>query len=678
MKYGQNNINIDNNNDNKITPQYDSNVFEFKGELIFIDSEVINLVINEISKRFILEDFSKFETEKQVLDYFYNKEKSSLGSIDINFKENELQKQFLKNFVSELIEEKYQYNESLTNVRNKIDKKMNEIIEDINGCKDINHYNLSEKYMKKFETDNIPQFLEKNIFDAIEVIKLINEFKSKSEKEYSLNKIEYPKDRKIWDTFKDYYENFLNKLATPFEGGNNEILFQILLYSNLKDIYKSPRIKEFFINYCEIILKSLNYLEGISEFEEEINIRKDSKYIDDKLKNIFKKYEKNDYHLYAIASYFFLLMNKLKDMNIKENKIKKLETERNNLNNPLLLKILKNILISFGKYCSSMTFSLETYMYLLNYFNIYISEKEKNEKINKYYKTEDIEKKINDSQNYEFKEEFYNFVEIIKTAEKMDSLSKNLNIFLNLIPLKKKRTSHTITILISGFLSQKDDLDTWKRFFNSDKENSDYYMLKWPSSDILTFVIKAMASISNSASSFLYCYQKAECIGRILALFLLNNEEFYDCQINLVGFSLACHVVVNCINELNKFKEHRFMINNVLLMGGATVIEDNEKNIWRDIFRDNVAGRIINCYSNSDDVLSYLFILCMKKIPIGIKKLDIKDEKKEYPIVEDYDFSDIKLGHLEYRKKFEIILKRINFFNWKNYKYIISCFIIFK
>ena len=106
------------------------------------------------------------------------------------------------------------------------------------------------------------------------------------------------------------------------------------------------------------------------------------------------------------------------------------------------------------------------------------------------------------------------------------------------------------------------------------------------------------------------------------------------------------------------------MINNVLLMGGATVIEDSEKSLWRNIFRENVAGRIINCYSSFDDVLSYLFKICIMKTPIGIMKLNIKDENGEYPIVEDYDFSDIKLGHLEYRKKFETILKRIDFFNW--------------
>ena len=249
----------------------------------------------------------------------------------------------------------------------------------------------------------------------------------------------------------------------------------------------------------------------------------------------------------------------------------------------------------------------------------------------------------------------------------MNSLNPQLiNNYINLIPLTKKRTSHTITILISGFLSQKDDIDTWEKFFNFDKDNSDYYWFKWPSSDILSFAVKAFIFIKKAADSFFWCYQKAECAGKILAIFLLNNEEFYDCQINLVGFSLGCQVVINCLKELNKFKNHKFMVNNILLMGGAAVIEESERDVWRNIFRDYVAGRIINCFSEYDDVLSYLFLTFMKKIPIGIKKLDIKDENKEYSYIENYDFSDIKLGHLEYRKKFEIILKRIKFFDWND------------
>ena len=99
-------------------------------------------------------------------------------------------------------------------------------------------------------------------------------------------------------------------------------------------------------------------------------------------------------------------------------------------------------------------------------------------------------------------------------------------------------------------------------------------------------------------------------------------------------------------------------------MGGATIIEKYEYGLWRNIINNNIAGRLINCYSNSDDVLSYLFRICKIKTPIGIEKINIRDENGEYELVDNYDFSNINLGHLEYRKKFAIILKRINFFNW--------------
>ena len=113
------------------------------------------------------------------------------------------------------------------------------------------------------------------------------------------------------------------------------------------------------------------------------------------------------------------------------------------------------------------------------------------------------------------------------------------------------------------------------------------------------------------------------------------------------------------------------MINNALFLGGAADMRDNKKDKWRNIFRDNVGGRVINCFSRYDWVLKNLYKICAKndpningkKDPIGLNKMNIKDEKGEYYIVEDYDLSDLKLGHIEYRGKFFEILKRINFLN---------------
>ena len=652
----ENKINIENNVENETTPQYDSTVLDFKGELLSIDTEVITYVLSEITNRFKLEDFSKFETEKQVLHYFYYKEESSLGGIDMNFKDNELQKLFFKNLATDFIEDKYSTNVYLTDLRNKINKKIDKIIAKINKLTDLNNFNLNQEYINQFETDKIPKFLEKNIFDAIETLNL------RSKKNDSIIEEEgYEGEQKEKD-LRNFYSGFLDRKLIAFECGDKEAIFKILLYSNLKDIYKSQRVKKIFMDSIDDICNCLKYFGGIPEFGTEINNKKDFKYIDDKLKDIFKKYEYNDSHLYIIVSYFFLVFNIMKDTNIKENN-KNMNKKRNNLNNPLMVIILKNILKSFAKYCPTKSYNLKTYKYLFNYFQKYMLELYKTEKINKLYEAKDIEMKIKESYNDEFTEKFKSLKEKISLIESNGPFSNKLDNFIRLIPITKKRCSHTITILISGYLSQKDDIDTWAPFFNFDKENSDYYMFKWPSSDILTFVLKLLGHFGKTDfNSFKLCYDKAEYAGRILALLLLTNKEFYDCQINLVGFSLGCHVVMSCIKELNEFKYHGFMINNVLLMGGATVIEDSEK--WRDIFKDNVAGRIINCYSKFDDVLSYLFTICMTKIPIGIDRLNIKNENNEFSKNEDYDFSDIKLGHLQYRKKFEIILERIKFFDW--------------
>ena len=169
-----------NNEPNQINSQNDTYTFESKGELIIIDTSIINLILNDINNNFFLEDFSLFE-ENELLDFFYDREKLSLEFIDANFKEKENQKQFLHNYVSEIIEEKYKYNKSIDNLRIQIEKKFDEIIEDIQNCKDINHYDLSEKYIKKLGTKNIPKFLEKNIQEVFEILKLVNEVNEKDE-----------------------------------------------------------------------------------------------------------------------------------------------------------------------------------------------------------------------------------------------------------------------------------------------------------------------------------------------------------------------------------------------------------------------------------------------------------------------------------------------------------------
>ena len=71
----------------------------------------------------------------------------------------------------------------------------------------------------------------------------------------------------------------------------------------------------------------------------------------------------------------------MEDKNINENMNKK----RNNLNNPIMVQILINILKGFAKYCPNEDYTLETYIYLFNYFKKYMLEADKSEKINRQY-----------------------------------------------------------------------------------------------------------------------------------------------------------------------------------------------------------------------------------------------------------------------------------------------------
>ena len=117
-------------------------------------------------------------------------------------------------------------------------------------------------------------------------------------------------------------------------------------------------------------------------------------------------------------------------------------------------------------------------------------------------------------------------------------------------------------------------------------------------------------------------------------------------------------MVKNCLKELSRNDDGRMLINDVTFMAGATTFKSRSS--WYNIFKNIVSGRIVNCYSKSDNILKYLYSNCTGEEPIGIKEVDINDGKNGKNIVENYDFTDLHLGHLDYREKFKEILKRIN------------------
>ena len=651
--------------ENGETPQFDKIIVYQNGKRLEIEPETMTQILYYIDNiKFELKDFSKFTTEKQILEYYYNKEKESIGYMTINFQKEKDFQEFFKNFTKEIIIEKYKSNQQITNIKGKIELGIQKIVNEFKKNEKLELKNISNKYLDTFKTDKLPTFIENKIIEEIQSIQLVRDIN------YNIIKRIFFKDGRN-EVLLDYYKKFLNGQAEPFQIGDKKILFNIVLYSNLKDIYKNKRIKDIILgNYYEISRCFMNKWENISEFESEINNKKGIGYIDDKLMETFSKYELNDSHLYTLASYFYLIMNIMKDTDLNSKNGIYLNDKSINLNNPSLNKILKNVLYGFYVYCPNEKYNFDTYINFINYFNNYIITNGQGEKENKYYGFSTITDKIRQTKNEKINRDFDMLKEKIYLEDQKQKIIPKIfgnmefkNSFINLIPLTKNRHSNTITILISGFLSEKDDINSWEQFFDYDRNNSNYYLFRWPSSDISTLIFKSLIFIFNAANLFLECKRKAKYAGKILALFLASNEEFNNCQINLAGFSLGSQVLKYCLKELDEIKGHRIMINNALFLAGATVMREEKKNIWRNKFKNIVGGRVINCYSKYDWVLENLFKLCVRKNPIGLNKMNIKDENGEYDVVEDYDFSDLHLGHTEYRKNFKKILSRINFLN---------------
>ena len=646
------------------TPGFETIIVYHDGKKLEIEAETMDQILYYINNiKFELKDFSNFTTPKQILEYYYSKEKESIGYMDINFQTEKDFQGFFINFTKEIIIEKYETNQQITALKENIDLGLQNIAEEFRNNEKLELNDLNNKYNEYFKTNKIPTFIDNKLKEEIQSIQLIKRLN----KDY----ISQLNNNSENEDLINYFSKFLKGESKPFQKGDKNLLFNIFLYSNLKDIYKNKKIKDIILNnYYEISRCFLNNWENIDEFQNEINNPKEIGYIVDKLIETFKKYQINDSHVYNLASYFYLVFIAINDENSK-NTIKFIN-KNVSIDNPFLNKILKNVLKGFYEYCPNKNYEFETYINFINYFNNYIILNGTGEKENKKYDFSSIVNIIRKSKLGKINEH----LDILKEKmfkEDKKTLSKKLisifnnkefkNSIINLIPLTKNRHSNTITILISGFLSQKDDINSWKLFFNYDRNNSNYYLFRWPSSDVSTLIFKSLIFIFNAAKLFIQCKNKAKFAGKILALILASNEEFNNCQINLVGFSLGCQVTKYCIKELEAIKGHRVMINNVCFLAGATVMHEEKKNLWRNIFRNNVGGRVINCFSRYDWVLENLFKFCVKKNPIGLNKMNIKDENGKFDIVEDYDLSDLKLGHTEYRANFDKILKRINFLN---------------
>ena len=157
------------------TPESDKIVVYNKmGEEILIDNGIMDTVLNYLTNyKFQLKDFSQFKTEKEILEYYYNQERECVGYMELNFQQEKDIQEFFMKFTKEVVVEKYNNNQQISNFKNKIDLGFSKIIEKYKTNDNLDINDLQKYYYEVFKTNKIPKFLENNLLEEIKSIQLI-------------------------------------------------------------------------------------------------------------------------------------------------------------------------------------------------------------------------------------------------------------------------------------------------------------------------------------------------------------------------------------------------------------------------------------------------------------------------------------------------------------------------
>lgn len=254
--------------------------------------------------------------------------------------------------------------------------------------------------------------------------------------------------------------------------------------------------------------------------------------------------------------------------------------------------------------------------------------------------------------------------------------------YTKLIPYDKSNSSSQTCIIIHGFIASHQNLYTqWENFIVDFDCYVDFFFYTWDSktvSKIVKDVLKFLGGLSLTilTRNFLKVFEVyrtyqhknnvfakttkiSTYAGKLLAYILASKAFFEHKAITLVGFSLGAHVIKHTLKELHRIAEYcpfvKNIIQNIVFIGGATSI-DKTRQLWRNT-KEYVAGRMINIYNPNDEVLTGIFKYIIQKDPIGVSPLKLEGNN-----VENYDFSDLKIKHVEYWDYSNIIIKKINLF----------------
>ena len=232
-----------------------------------------------------------------------------------------------------------------------------------------------------------------------------------------------------------------------------------------------------------------------------------------------------------------------------------------------------------------------------------------------------------------------------------------------------KPYNNTVTIFVSGFLTE-DENSFARQFYNyefSNNKKSDYYFYLWPSCgqpdtdrNICEQILQTIICLNGIWCKFEEAYKNAIIAGEILAKIIGTKNFFGDAKINLVGHSLGCRVICECLEYFSdNYKEINDVINDVILLAGATTMNDKKFN---EKVKKFVKGRFIHCYNKND--FAFFISQPFSESPIGIRKIDPfcitkgghRWHSKKDEIIESYETD---LGHTDYCPNLERILYKI-------------------
>jgi hypothetical protein len=98
------------------------------------------------------------------------------------------------------------------------------------------------------------------------------------------------------------------------------------------------------------------------------------------------------------------------------------------------------------------------------------------------------------------------------------------------------------------------------------------------------------------------------------------------------------------MNNQNNFVK----IKNVILIGAP--VNFHEKKLWKTIIESLILDRLINCFSQADEVLKNLFTINMgKKIALGNEFAEILNDNGDN-IISNFNFTQNQFNQFNYNK----------------------------